>query len=147
MKKDSGSNALALKILGQDSMETSFNEMMQLGRRKDGPALKQIAAKHERTRMEGMLRREKKSFDEDADVLSDLFARRLLRLTQWTVDGGMHDGAIIDRFEIVIALSNDWEKGENPDAFLLLLFMLLRILTLSQAILASRPISVSWWDS
>lgn len=121
LKRDSGSNAIALKILGLDSMETSFNEMMQLGRRKDGAALKQIAAKHERTRMEGMLRCEKKAVEEDEDSFSDLFARRLLRLTQWTVDGGMHDGAIIDRFEIVIALSNNWEKGEKPDAVLLFL--------------------------
>ncbi|KAG7355473.1 phosphatidylinositol 3- and 4-kinase [Nitzschia inconspicua] len=112
LKKESGSNSLALKILGQDSMETAFKEMMNIRYRKEDDAkLKQIAVKHEKIRMEKMLGHRNVAIGGDEDAFSDRFARRLLRLTEWTVDGGMHDRAIIDRFEIVIELSKGWEKG------------------------------------
>jgi tetratricopeptide (TPR) repeat protein len=116
LKRESGENSLALKILGKDSTETAFKEMQFcLLNRKKNLILKQVAAKHERIRFEKMLGVQANVGDDDA--LADRFARRLLRLTEWTVDGGMHDGAIFDRFKLVIELSSKWEKGKTRLSF------------------------------
>jgi hypothetical protein len=117
LKRESGENSLALKILGKDSTEAAFKEMQHLVvNRKKNIILTQVAAKHERIRLEKMLGVQANVGGDD-DALADRFARRLLRLTEWTVAGGMHDGAILDRFKLVIELSSNWEKGKTRLSF------------------------------
>jgi hypothetical protein len=109
LKKGSGENLLALKILGQGMVQDALIEMNR--NNEDIELLKKIAVKHERLRSE-------KNFGEAISVgndrkLIDRFANRLLRLTQWTVEGGMQSGnEIMERFQTVIRLSPEWEKGK-----------------------------------
>ena len=109
LKKGSGENILALKILGQGMVQDALFEMNR--NNEDIELLKKIAVKHERLRAE-------KNYGETLSVgndrkLIDRFANRLLRLTQWTVEGGMQSGnEIMERFQTVIRLSPEWEKGK-----------------------------------
>ena len=109
LKQESGENLLALKILGQGMVQNAFSEMNQDNQNIE--FLKNIAVKYERLRAE-------KIFGVTASVgnekrLIDRFANRLLRLTQWTVEGGMQSGnEIMHRFQTVIRLSPEWEKGK-----------------------------------
>ncbi|KAL3923955.1 MAG: hypothetical protein SGILL_001342, partial [Bacillariaceae sp.] len=112
LKKQSGQNLVALKILEHDSTELTFKEMAQITKRERDSTLKikRIAVSHEVGRMSELFGEESRASQND-DVLAERYARRLLRLTQWTVDSGMQDGAVLDRFETVIKLSPKWEKA------------------------------------
>jgi hypothetical protein len=109
LKKGFGENLLALKMLGQGMVQDALIEMNR--NNEDLEFLKRVAVKHERLRAE-------KTFGKIMSVgndrkLIDRFANRLLRLTQWTVEGGMQSGnEIMERFQTVIRLSPDWEKGK-----------------------------------
>lgn len=121
LKKESGENILALKILGQEMVENTYNEMIKESSNIE--KMTKIVVKHEQLRV-------KKTFGIDVSngneqKLVDRFTKRLLRLTQWTVEGGMQSGKeIIDRFQSVITLSPKWEKGELTQILTSLLYPL-----------------------
>ena len=109
LKNESGENILALKILGQGMVENAFSEMIHDNGNTE--SMMKIAVKHERLRAEKTFGVNVSAGNEKQFV--DRFAKRLLRLTQWTVEGGMQSGnEIIDRFQTVIRLSPEWEKGK-----------------------------------
>jgi len=109
LKKESGENLLALKILGQEMVQDALIEMNR--NYEDTEYLRNVAVKYERLRATN-------TFEYDISIendrgLIDRFANRLLRLTQWTVEGGMQSGnEVMERFQTAIRLSPEWEKGE-----------------------------------
>jgi hypothetical protein len=145
LKKQSGENATALKILGQDFVEDAFKEMLCDGV-ENAEKIKKIAVKHERRRIQEILGMTASVTRDDA-ILSDRFARRLLRLTEWTVDGGMQDGGIIDRFQAVITLSPRWEKGKKGCRKLHFLFNVINNRSLSHAVIFVSSIRPAFFCS
>ena len=109
LKKESGENLVALKIIGEEMVRDALVEMSR--DKKDMELLKKIAVKYEQARVERTLGK-LVPLDNDRRLI-DRFANRLLRLTQWTVESGMQSGnEIMERFQTVIKLSPKWERGE-----------------------------------
>ena len=69
------------------------------------------ALKQERNRIESIFGTDAANSAND-EALANRIARRILRLTEWTVDGGMHHKDVLKRFRLVIDLSPQWEKGK-----------------------------------
>jgi serine/threonine-protein kinase ATR len=114
LKKQSGDNSMALNILNQGATELCFKELMRVEKSASNVnrKLKKIAVAHEAEQIREMFKREPRPSKYSSDsVLAERYARRLLRVTQWTVDSGVQDGAVVERFEVVIKLSAKWEKG------------------------------------
>jgi serine/threonine-protein kinase ATR len=110
LKHESGESALALKILGHQSVQNAYDRMLTEFDNLD--ALKNIAVNHERERVRNLSGSILLAKD-DEKTLTDRFARRLLRLTQWTVDGGLKGGSeITRRYRIMHKLAPEWEKGK-----------------------------------
>ena len=110
LKKESGENLIALKIIGQEMVQEALIEMTR--NNEDVDFLKKIAVKYEQARVERTLGKMVSTGNDRR--LIDRFANRLLRLTQWTVEAGMQSGnEIMERFQTVIKLSPEWEKGES----------------------------------
>lgn len=111
LKHESGESALALKILGHESVQSTFNQM--LTEIDHAEALKKMAVDYERQQL-GILSTSVTAAQNDDHSLTDRFARRLLRLTQWTVEGGLKGGSeITRRYRIIHKLAPEWEKGES----------------------------------
>ncbi len=109
LKKESGENLVALKIIGQEMVQVALVEMNR--NNNDIDLIKKIAVKYEQARVERTLGRCVPVENDKKFV--DRFANRLLRLTQWTVEAGMQSGnEIMERFQTVIKLSPQWERGE-----------------------------------
>jgi hypothetical protein len=110
LKHESGESALALKILGHESVQNTFDQM--LTEIENSEAIRKMAVDYERQRL-GNLASSVTSAENDDNSLTDRFARRLLRLTQWTVEGGLKGGSeITRRYRIIHKLAPEWEKGE-----------------------------------
>lgn len=109
LKNSSGENGDALKILGQDMVQKAFSKMSE--ETENPEHLSETAVEYERKIILNLFGAFAAKLPKDK-VLSDRFARRLLRTTQWTVDGGMKSGSeIVERFRAVHKLSPEWEKG------------------------------------
>ena len=110
LKKESGENLVALKIIGQEMVQDALVEMNR--NNNDVNLIKKIAVKYEQARVQRTLGR-CVPIENDKKFV-DRFANRLLRLTQWTVEAGMQSGnEIMERFQTVIKLSPQWEIGES----------------------------------
>jgi serine/threonine-protein kinase ATR len=99
LMKQTGEHTRALRILGYESNENPF----------DGSS--SAALEQEKKRIESIFGTEAANSAND-EALANRVARRILRLTEWTVDGGMHHKDIMKRFRLVIDLSPKWEKGK-----------------------------------
>lgn len=109
LKKESGENLVALKIIGQEMVQNALLEMNR--NNNDMDFITKVAVKYEQARVERTLGRFVPA--ENDRKLIDRFANRLLRLTQWTVESGMQSGnEIMERFQTVIRLSPQWEIGK-----------------------------------
>lgn len=109
LKNTFGENGTALKLLGQDMVQNAFEKMSE--DLENPEYLRLTAVEYERTRILNLFGAFAAKIPNDK-VLSERFAKRLLRTTQWTVDGGMKSGSeIIERFRAVHKLSPEWEKG------------------------------------
>ncbi len=109
LKNEFGEKGTAIKLLGQDMVQNAFEKMSE--DIENAEHLRLTAAAYERTRILNLFGAFAAKLPMDK-VLSDRFAKRLLRTTQWTVDGGMKSGSeIIERFRVVHKLSPEWEKG------------------------------------
>ena len=109
LKRASGDSTTALKILGQDSVQKVFEQMMPEFDNEN--ALRTRAVRYERQRLGGSLEVDFGSIDDEKNLV-DRFAKRMLKLTQWTIEGGLKGGAeIMHRFRIIHKLSPNWEKG------------------------------------
>jgi len=105
LRHELGDSNTALKLLGVDSMQQVIDEMLQ--KAENTKALIDLAVSYEKQLVVGI------SGEPDRD-LSHRFAKRLLRLTRWMVEGGLKGGGeIIGRFKIIHKLSSKWEKGKN----------------------------------
>eukprot|EP00980_Cylindrotheca_fusiformis_P025541 scaffold14008_cov124-Cylindrotheca_fusiformis.AAC.9 len=114
LKHESGESALALRILGQESVQATLHQM--LGEMEDSEAIKRMAVDYERQRL-GTLEISMASGQNDEKTLTDRFAKRLLRVTQWTVEGGLKGGSeITRRYRIIHKLAPEWEKGQSKSA-------------------------------
>ncbi|KAL3944314.1 MAG: hypothetical protein SGBAC_001607 [Bacillariaceae sp.] len=110
LKHATGESALAFKILGHESMQSTLDKMFYESENPD--SLKNIAVKYEQQRL-SVITALRGQVHESSDTLADRFARRLLRLTQWTVEGGLRGGSeITRRYRIIHKLAPKWEKGE-----------------------------------
>lgn len=112
LKHESGQSSLALKILGHESVQNAINKMVKEFDNFD--TLKSIAVDFERQKI--ILRSGSTAAlpNEGEDTLSGRFARRLLQLTQWTVEGGLKGGSeITKRYKIVHKLAPEFEKGKQ----------------------------------
>jgi hypothetical protein len=109
MKHQSGESAVALKILGQASVQRVIDQMLH--DMETPESLRKLAVKYERQRI-GKLSGLAASVHDDDNALTDRFASRLLRLTQWMAEGGLKGGSeIMGRFRIIHKLAPNWEKG------------------------------------
>lgn len=108
LKHESGESALALKILGHDSVQSAFGRMTT--QMENLVAVRKIAIDYERQRI-GTLSNSSMHL-QDEKSLTDRFAKRLLRLTQWMVEGGLKGGSeITRRYRVIHKLAPEWEKG------------------------------------
>jgi serine/threonine-protein kinase ATR len=90
-------------------VEEAYNEMAQLDKN-DFSTFKKIAVKYEKIRAIKTFAVHASDWNER--LMVDRFASRLLRSTQWIVDVGIQSGPVIkDKFQKVIKLSPEWEKG------------------------------------
>jgi hypothetical protein len=109
LKHECGESTLALRLLGQESVQAICGQMLP---DIDNEAkIKEIAVAYERNRMlnTGI----STSTDNDA-ALSDRFVSRLLKSTQWMIEGGLTGGyEVIGRFRVIHKLAPKWEKGKG----------------------------------
>lgn len=109
LKHETGESTIALKMLGQEGVHRAFEQM--LPQIQNAPKIQEIAVNYERqriTEVQGL----STSVTENKQTLTNRFASRILRLTQWTVEGGLKGGSeITGRFEIIHKLAPKWEKG------------------------------------
>jgi serine/threonine-protein kinase ATR len=109
LKHEKGESAVALKMLGQEGVQRTFDQMLLDV--ENSESIMKLAVKYERqriARMSGLVA----SVGDNDKTLSHRFASRLLRLTQWTVEGGLKGGSeIVGRFRVIHKLAPEWEKG------------------------------------
>ena len=108
LKHEQGESTLALRLLGQDSVQKIYDRMIP--HKHNATMTRKMAVEYERERMlkSGL------SFSADSDeALSDRFVSRLLKSTQWMVEGGLTSGSeVLGRFQMIHQLAPKWEKGE-----------------------------------
>lgn len=96
----------ALKILGQESVDTTYIEMIQ-----NPDMSKKLAINYERERTKISLGAPTAMII-DEQALAQRFARRLLRLSKWAVEGGLQsEPQNVKRFQSVVKLADKLEKG------------------------------------
>ncbi len=107
LKFSSGECAVALKILGQRTVDRVVVEMLP---NMDNPDILAKLA----TNCEKKLVLECSEMLEQGDLkIVNRFARRLLQLTRWASDVGLKGTSeILDRFQLIQKLAPDWEKGK-----------------------------------
>ena len=109
LKHATGEGTTALRLLGHDSMQKAFDQMIV--DRDDVDKIIGIATSHEMQRIGSLSLPSSVSTDGDK-VIVERFAGRLLQITQWMADGGLKSGAeIIERYRFVHKLASKWEKG------------------------------------
>ena len=111
LKHASGESTTALKLLGQDSVQKVFDQMML--NIENSNTLRQLATRYERQRIGSISGLAASVADDDRSLVSR-FASRLLKLTQWAGEGGLKGGSeIMGRFRVIHKLVPEWEKGTS----------------------------------
>jgi serine/threonine-protein kinase ATR len=109
LKHATGESSTALKILGQDGMQRSFDQMII--DRDNLSKVQGTALRYEKQRI-GSLATSNPGIGDEDKALMQRFAGRFLKLTQWMAEGGLKGGAeIMGRYRFVHMLSPEWEKG------------------------------------
>lgn len=101
LKHDCGESSFALRILGQEDIETmgSLND-------------KELVAESVRRVVKVLGVEERCSMDEQEII--DVFVRCALQSTRWMIEGGLKGGGeIMARFRTIHRVSPKWEKGKK----------------------------------
>lgn len=143
LKREAGENAVALRILAQDSVEGAVKEMLA------SPGthiVRDVAIRHEKE-LVTVLTGVSGSIQEDHEQLTERFAERLLQVTRWVSEIGLKGGSdIITRLELVLELAPMWEKGMLPSEICCSLWILTNsghVILQAIFILGSMPMQFS----
>lgn len=109
LKHECGESTLALRILGQESVQSICDQMLLIIG--DESKIRNMAVAYERN----VLMKTGIEVATDTDTkLSDRFVSRLLKSTQWMIEGGLTGGsAVVNRFRVIHVLAPSWEKGKR----------------------------------
>lgn len=116
LKHQIGESTLALKILGQENVQHTYDlmlrEVQDAGGKSRNVRKLAIEFEEERIRQASGVAELGGRASNSNDALVKRFSSRLLRLTQWMVESGLAGGAEIrSRFQIIHELAPSWEKG------------------------------------
>ena len=112
LKHAVGDSSAALRLLGQEGVQQVHERMMPLVRADgDNTELLKLATQFEVGQTKHVTG-SSAAVEDDSDALVMRFVGRLLKLTHWNVQGGLHAGAETKaRFRTILKLAPDWEKG------------------------------------